>query len=103
MSGTVSSIAKAVHGLAAYQTTDAATSSSGAPGNDFASYISGVLTNTVKQGASAETLAQNGLMGNGNLTQVVTSVAQAQLALQTTVAIRDRLITAYQSIMSMPI
>ncbi|MCW8305982.1 flagellar hook-basal body complex protein FliE [Acidiphilium sp. PA] len=103
MSGTVSSITKAVQGLAAYQTTDASTSPGNTSGKDFASYISGVLTNTVKQGANAETLAQNGLMGNGNLTQVVTSVAQAQLALQTTVAIRDRLITAYQSIMSMPI
>jgi flagellar hook-basal body complex protein FliE len=100
MSGSISSILKASQGLAAYQRseTDAAGS-----GSDFSNYISGVLSDTAKQSATAEDLAKTGLTGNGDLTQVVTSVAQAQLALQTTVAIRDRLITAYQSIINMPI
>ncbi|MGC9269216.1 flagellar hook-basal body complex protein FliE [Acidiphilium sp.] len=100
MSGSIASILKATSGAAAYQRT--ADSASG-EGEDFSKYFANIVTSAVKQGASTETVAQNGLMGGGDLTQVVTSVAQAQLALQTTVAIRDRLIQAYQSIMSMPI
>ncbi|MDD2877688.1 MAG: flagellar hook-basal body complex protein FliE [Acidiphilium sp.] len=100
MSGSISTILNAVSGTAAYQRT---AQTPGGVGEDFTNYLSNMVTDTVKQSASTESIAQNGLMGNGNLTQVVTSVAQAQLALQTTVAIRDKLIQAYQSIMSMPI
>lgn len=100
MSGTLSSLLNVAPGTSAYQRT---LQTSGTSGADFGKYLSGIIASTVHQGASAEQLAQNGLLGHGNLTQVVTSVAQAQLALQTTVAIRDRLIQAYQSIMSMPI
>jgi flagellar hook-basal body complex protein FliE len=100
MSGSISSIVKMSHGLAAYQRSESEVA--GSPG-DFSNYVSNALTDTVKQSATAENLAQAGLSGQGDLTKVVTSVAQAQLALQTTVAIRDRLISAYQSIMSMPI
>jgi len=104
MSGSVmsgmSSLFGVAPGAAAYQRT--AQSASGS-GEDFTKYLSNMLTSTVDQSATTEGLAQNGLMGDGDLTQVVTSVAKAQLALQTTVAIRDRLIQSYQSIMSMPI
>lgn len=100
MSGTLSSLMQVASGAAAYQRTDQATAAGGA---DFGKFLSNMMTSTINQSTSTEHLAQNGLLGHGNLTQVVTSVAQAQLALQTTVAIRDRLIQAYQSIMSMPI
>jgi flagellar hook-basal body complex protein FliE len=43
------------------------------------------------------------ISGGGNLTEVVTAVARAELALQSTVAIRDRVVQAYQDIMRMPI
>jgi flagellar hook-basal body complex protein FliE len=44
-----------------------------------------------------------GIAGNANLTEVVTAVSRAQLALQTTTAVRDRVVQAYQEIMRMPI
>lgn len=100
MSGTVSSILNPASALSAYGKA-AAGPTGGVAG--FGDYMSSVMTSVIKQSASAETAAQNGIMGQGNLTKVVASVAQAQLGLQTTVAIRDRLIQAYQSIMSMPI
>jgi len=43
------------------------------------------------------------IAGTGNLTDVVSAVAKAELTLQTTVAIRDRVVQAYQDIMRMPI
>ena len=39
----------------------------------------------------------------GNIVDVVTAVAEAESTLQTVVTIRDKVITAYQEIMRMPI
>jgi flagellar hook-basal body complex protein FliE len=72
-------------------------------GANFGQYIGTLMTKTVHQSAAAETTATTALTQGGDLTGAVTAVAQAQLALQTGVAIRDRLISAYQSIMNMPI
>ena len=41
--------------------------------------------------------------GEAELSEVVTAVANAETALQTVVTVRDRIITAYQEIMRMPI
>ncbi|MGB6085888.1 flagellar hook-basal body complex protein FliE [Parvibaculum sp.] len=39
----------------------------------------------------------------GNLVDVITAVAEAETTLQTVVTVRDKVITAYQEIMRMPI
>lgn len=39
----------------------------------------------------------------GNIVDVVTAVAEAEATLQTVVTVRDKVITAYQEIMRMPI
>ena len=70
---------------------------------NFGQYFGTLMSQTVHQGAAAETMATTALTQGGDLTGAVTAVAQAQLALQTGVAIRDRMISAYQSIMNMPI
>ncbi|HQT88332.1 MAG TPA: flagellar hook-basal body complex protein FliE [Acidiphilium sp.] len=70
---------------------------------NFGHYVSDMISQTVHQSSAAESTATAALTGSGNLTGAVTAVAQAQLALQTSVAIRDRVISAYQSIMNMPI
>ena len=41
--------------------------------------------------------------GKADLTDVVTAVSEAETALNTVVAIRDRVISAYQDIIKMPI
>jgi len=41
--------------------------------------------------------------GKGDMVSVVNAVNQAELTLDTVVAVRDKVITAYQSIMQMPI
>jgi flagellar hook-basal body complex protein FliE len=40
------------------------------------------------------------LSGGGNLTEVVTALARAQLTLQTATTVRDRVVQAYQDIMN---
>jgi len=51
--------------------------------------------------ADAQTLAA--ASGKGDLVQVVTAVAESEAALQTLVAVRDRVISAYEDIMRMSI
>jgi flagellar hook-basal body complex protein FliE len=57
----------------------------------------------VDAGHTADATAMQALNGTGNLTDVVTAVARAQLALQTATAVRDRVVSAYQDIMKMAI
>ena len=52
---------------------------------------------------AADAKAMEALTGGGNLTEVVTALARAELTLQTATAIRDRVVQAYQDIMKMPI
>jgi len=53
--------------------------------------------------ALGQAAAGQGAAGQGDIVQVVNSVTAAELTLETVVAIRDRVISAYQDIMKMPI
>lgn len=71
-------------------------------GPDFASMVQDAAKQSVdalKQGEAASML---GVAGKLDLTQVVTAVNNAQLTLQTAVAVRDRIVQSYQQIMQMP-
>jgi len=54
---------------------------------------------SIKQGEKASAQA---ITGQADLADVVQSVSSAELTLQTVVAIRDRMIGAYQEVMRMP-
>lgn len=56
--------------------------------------------NTLKEG---EKMSARAVTGQADLTDVVEAVTAAELTLQTVVAVRDRMISAYQEIMRMPI
>ena len=60
----------------------------------------GTATNTMERG---EKLSARSVAGKAELTDVVTAVTSAELTLQTVVAVRDRVIQAYQEILRMPI
>lgn len=51
----------------------------------------------------SESASVKALTGGGDLQQVVEAVTEAELGLQKLVAVRDRMISAYQEIMRMPI
>ena len=84
----------------AYARTDA-----GQPASleGFGQVLTTALQGVVDSGHEADRQAAAGIAGTGNLTDVVTAVNKAELALQTTTAIRDRVVQAYQEIMRMPI
>ena len=48
-------------------------------------------------------MSAKGIAGTADLREVVTAVTNAEVTLQTAIAIRDRVIRAYQDITSMPI
>lgn len=77
----------------------------GTPGGaaDFGGVLKRAVEGVVESSRAAEAQSMQAVSGQGNLTEVVTAVARAELALQTTVAIRDRVVQAYQDIMKMPI
>lgn len=55
---------------------------------------------SIKGGEKASAQA---VTGEADLADVVQSISEAELTLQTVVAVRDRVISAYQEIMRMPI
>ncbi len=69
----------------------------------FGQALTTALQGVVDSGHQADGQAAAAIAGTGNLTDVVTAVNRAELALQTTTAIRDRVVQAYQDIMRMPI
>ena len=71
--------------------------------DDFGSLLQRAAEGAVQAGQHAEAQAAQALGGGGNLTEVVQAVSRAELALQTTTAIRDRVVQAYQDILKMPI
>jgi flagellar hook-basal body complex protein FliE len=87
----------------AYGQVDSGAVSGASAGNDFAGMLQRAVEGAVDAGHDADVQAMQAIAGNGNLTDVVTAVSRAELALQTTVAIRDRVVQAYQEIMRIPI
>jgi flagellar hook-basal body complex protein FliE len=69
----------------------------------FGNALTQALQGVVDAGHQADAQSAQGIAGTANLTDVVTAVNRAELALQTTTAIRDRVVSAYQDIMRMPI
>lgn len=74
-----------------------------ADGGAFASLVKNAIHEAARIGKTAETASIAAVNDRADLSKVVTAVAEAELALQTVVTIRDRVIEAYREIMRMPI
>ena len=70
---------------------------------DFGKMVQTALANTVQSTQNAESLMEQQQAGKAELIDAVTAVANAETSLQSVIAIRDQVISAYQQIMSMPI
>ena len=93
---------------AAYRANMAAPAASpaAAGGGETASFgeaLSRAVQNAVSTSREAEAASARGLMGEGSVTDLVMAVGRAELTLQTAVAVRDRVVSAYQEVMRMPI
>lgn len=72
-------------------------------GGSFADLVEQSLEAAVETGKGGESMSVQAMTGDVNLGDVVTSVSAAEVALETVVSIRDRVIGAYQDIIKMPI
>ena len=75
----------------------------GATGAEFSSLIQGAVNGVAQSGKAAEAQAMAAASGKSDIVDVVTAVAESEAALETLVAVRDRVIAAYEEIMRMPI
>lgn len=72
-------------------------------GNDFAKLLGQAVQGVVDSGKVSDTKAMDMVNGRGDMVDVVTAISQTELAMDTMVAVRDRVISAYEEIMRMPI
>lgn len=72
-------------------------------GEGFASLLGQAIDSVGDAGRRADAQAVTAATGKANVVDVVTAVAESETALQTMVAVRDRMISAYEEIMRMQI
>lgn len=70
---------------------------------DFAGMVKSAVETVVDQGRKSDAQTMALAEGKANVVDVVTAVAETEVALETLVSVRDRVISAYQEIMRMPI
>jgi len=80
-----------------------ALSQSVAPGKDFASVLQSAAKDSVSTLRNAETLSAAGIAGKADIREVVQAVTNAELTLQTVVNVRDKVISAYNDIIHLPV
>ena len=74
-----------------------------AAGEGFAALVKGALEGAAETAKAGEAASLKALAGQADLSEVVVAVTNAEVTLQTVVAIRDRVIQAYQDIIRMPL
>lgn len=74
-----------------------------AAGPSFGDLLAQTVTDAIETGRAGESVSIQAASGRANLQDVVEAVNAAEISLQTVVSIRDRVMSAYQEIMRMPI
>ncbi|MDP4024782.1 flagellar hook-basal body complex protein FliE [Methylobacterium sp. NEAU 140] len=92
----------AVQGLSGARPAPRVQPAQGAEGG-FTRLLGQALEGVGDAGRRADTQAVSAAAGKANVVDVVTAVAESETALQTMVAVRDRMISAYEEIMRMQI
>ena len=76
---------------------------SGAQTQSFSDFLSNTLDSSVNTMKTGEQMATKQISGQANIVDVVNAVNSAEITLDTVVAVRDKVVSAYQAIMNMPI
>jgi flagellar hook-basal body complex protein FliE len=92
--GSVSSIAPSTTGVGP---------AAGAAPTDFGSMLAQVTGDAVDKLKGSEATAISGIQGKASIQDVTKSVMDAQQSLQTVVAVRDKVVSAYQEVSRMAI
>jgi len=82
--------------------TSDGSSGAGDSGPGFGEVLEKVARETVGTLQKSEKLSALALTGKADMTQVVQAVNNAEMTLQTVTAVRDKIVSAYQEILKMP-
>jgi flagellar hook-basal body complex protein FliE len=74
-----------------------------AAGGGFADLLKSAMTDAMHTSKNAETQMVKQVQGKAELIDVATAISAAETSLETVMAVRDQVISAYQEIMRMPI
>ncbi len=75
----------------------------GSTGGSFGAMLKDALNSVIDSGQKSDAQARQMVNGKADMVDVVTAVSETEVAVETMVAVRNKVIEAYQSIMSMPI
>ncbi len=80
-------------------------SMSGAAATDksFASMVRGAVEESIEAQHQSEAMSMAAIEGKADLRDVVMAVNNAEMTLNTVVAVRDKVVSAYETILRMPI
>ncbi|HVJ50906.1 MAG TPA: flagellar hook-basal body complex protein FliE [Aliidongia sp.] len=97
----VAAYAKAAQGLAAPQGVTPPTGAGS--GSGFGDMLKSALEGAIDSQKQGETASMNAVAGKADINNVVTAVNNAEMTLQTVLAVRDKVIAAYTEILHMTV
>jgi flagellar hook-basal body complex protein FliE len=96
--------ANAYSALAKLAPTSSAGGGASKPGGtSFGSLLESMLSNFAQKGHDVDAKTVALAAGKADLVDVVTAVSESEVAVETLVSVRDKVISAYEEIMRMPI
>lgn len=72
-------------------------------GSDFSQKVAGAAKGFAETLQQTENLAASAMTGGADTTSLVQALAQTELAVETAVTVRDKVVEAYQEILRMPV
>jgi flagellar hook-basal body complex protein FliE len=72
-------------------------------GPDFGALVKQAMSAVAESGHKADKQTEAAVAGKANLVDVVTAVAETEVAIDALVSVRDRVIRSYEDILKMPI
>ena len=72
-------------------------------GPSFGAMVKDAIGSVIESGKKSDGQSQAMAAGKANIVDVVTAVAETEVAIDTLVSVRDKVVQAYEEIMKMPI
>jgi flagellar hook-basal body complex protein FliE len=80
-----------------------AASDGGSSGPNFGELVKEAIGSLTQASRTSDAQSQQMAAGKANIVDVVTAVAETEVAIDTLVSVRDKVVQAYEEIMKMPI
>jgi flagellar hook-basal body complex protein FliE len=75
----------------------------GDDGISFSAFLKDKISDSIETMRTGEKMSAQAITGQADLADVVQAVTASEVVLQTAIALRDRMIAAYEDVMRMPI